>query len=95
MNQSEKKVLLRQYRQAQAEQFRESLPMGVELFVALFAKLEQMEDCAGDLRQTVAFLEEHRILGEPILDWLMEHGGGCDCEVLNNVQEAFEEYGIT
>jgi len=25
-----------------------------------------------------------------IIPWLEEHGGGCDCEVLANVEEEFE-----
>ncbi len=95
MNQADKKALLHRYRQEQAEQFRASLPMKPELFEALFAQLEEMEDCAGDLRRTIAFLEHREVPREPVIAWLLENGGGCDCEVLDNVQERFEEYAIT
>ena len=28
---------------------------------------------------------------EIVLDWIVNEGGGCDCEVLYNVEERFEE----
>ena len=38
------------------------------------------------------FLEKQKVDVESVLDWIINEGGGCDCEVLYNVEERFEEY---
>jgi hypothetical protein len=30
---------------------------------------------------------------DEVLEWLAEHGGYCDCEILANVEEQFDEHG--
>lgn len=41
---------------------------------------------------TKQFLESQHIQNmEEVENWLKETGGFCDCEVLNNVEERFEE----
>ena len=39
------------------------------------------------------FLEKQKVDVESVLDWIVNEGGGCDCEVIYNVEERFEEYG--
>ena len=39
-----------------------------------------------------SFLEKQKVDVESVLDWIINEGGGCDCEVLYNVEERFEEY---
>ena len=41
---------------------------------------------------TREFLETQKVDVESVLDWIINEGGGCDCEVLYNVEERFEEY---
>lgn len=41
---------------------------------------------------TREFLEKQKVDVESVLDWIINEGGGCDCEVLYNVEERFEEY---
>ena len=41
---------------------------------------------------TREFLEKQKVDVESVLDWIINEGGGCDCEVLYNVEECFEEY---
>jgi hypothetical protein len=46
--------------------------------------------CDDKLRLTKQFANEQQISFEILEEWLGEHGGYCDCEVLANVEEQFE-----
>lgn len=48
--------------------------------------------CDHTLRDTLAFLQERKLDASPIVEWLEEHGGYCDCEVRLNVMPWVEEY---
>ena len=65
-----------------ADQFR-------ELSDDLDEKLSE-QGCQDDLRLTTAFLEAQDCDAEAVLSWLEENGGGCDCEVLGNIEEKFD-----
>ncbi|MCL2528115.1 MAG: DUF2695 domain-containing protein [Defluviitaleaceae bacterium] len=39
-------------------------------------------------------INSRNILAEPVLSFLREHGGYCDCEVLSNVEENFRDDAI-
>ena len=41
-------------------------------------------------RLTEAFLTNHGCDTEAVLTWLEDHGGSCDCEVLANIEEQFD-----
>lgn len=90
MNKVKKKELLKQYKEEQRAKFIDSLPMSIEMFTALFDYLDEAdEECKGDLRLTLQFLEEHQCPIEKVVEWLVHHGAGCDCEVLDNIEEQF------
>jgi len=76
-------------------EFEESLPVSRELFQKLFDFLDEefeINDCDDNLKMTKQFLESQHIQNmEEVKNWLKENGGFCDCEVLNNVEERFEE----
>jgi len=78
------------------QNFQDSLPMDEELFWNLFdyvdEKLEANDGCDHSLTFTREFLETQKVDVESVLDWIINEGGGCDCEVLYNVEERFEEY---
>jgi hypothetical protein len=43
------------------------------------------------LTLTRKFLSNNKIINiDAILNWLLENGGGCDCEVLANIEDLFE-----
>lgn len=69
--------------------------MDEELFWNLFdyvdEKLEENDGCDHSLIFTREFLEKQKVDVEIVLDWIVNEGGGCDCEVLYNVEERFEE----
>jgi hypothetical protein len=43
------------------------------------------------LRLTRAWLAKYKVQPEPVLEWLEEHGGFCECEVVLNAAFRFEE----
>lgn len=47
--------------------------------------------CNGSLNLTRQFLRDRNLPEATIIPWLAEYGGHCDCEVLANVGEAWEE----
>ena len=96
MDKARKKELLKGYKAKEKQNFKDSLPMDEELFWNLFdyvdKKLEANDGCDHSLTFTREFLEKQKVDVESVLDWIVNEGGGCDCEVLYNVEERFEEY---
>lgn len=75
-------------------EFEKSLPVSREIFQNLFdfldEKLEE-HDCDDSLTLTKQFLETSHVTNTEVVEnWLKENGGFCDCEVLYNVEEKFE-----
>ena len=60
-----------------------------ELFDYLDEQLEQ-EGCDDTLSLTESYLDKKGIEHKKVVGWLEENGGYCDCEVLANVEEKFE-----
>ena len=98
MDKAEKKRLQREHREKQKQAFNDSLPMSKKLFNQLFDFLDKhiVEDggCNHDLQLTSDFLNNNNVEIEPVLSFLREHGGYCDCEVLGNVEEKFRDDAI-
>ena len=72
--------------------FELSLPMPRQMFLQLFDYLnEQSEtnECAHNFNMTNTFLKDKGVPVESVLQWLSNHGAGCDCEVIFNVEEYF------
>jgi len=93
MDKNERKRKLKELKEAKKAEFEKSLPISRDLFEELFDFLdEQVEEngCDHSVKITTSFLNRHNVLNESILNWLEEHGGYCDCEVLMNVKNTFE-----
>ena len=75
-------------------EFEESLPISRELFLDLFDVLDQeleKKGCDDSLMLTKQFLKIKRVQNtDEVEKFLKENGGFCDCEVLYNVEEKFE-----
>jgi len=54
-------------------------------------KAKEKQNFHHSLTFTREFLEKQKVDVESVLDWIINEGGGCDCEVLYNVEERFEE----
>jgi len=62
---------------------------------ALFEYVEvkfREDGCDNTLKATRAFLSERQLPEELIVDWLIDEGGGCDCEVMANAEETWGEF---
>ncbi len=76
-------------RQAQAVA---ALPLPLEALRALFDHLDDAlgAGCDHSLRFTTQFLQQQVLDEQAVIPWLRDHGGYCDCEVLANVEDAWQ-----
>ena len=90
-----RKQIQRELQEKARIKFEQSLPTSRELFQNLFDFLEEVLEkntCDDSLKLTKQFLNSQNIQNrEEVENWLKENGGFCDCEVLYNVEELFEE----
>ena len=74
--------------------FESSLPMSRDNFKKLFDHLDVYltdKDCHNTNSLTKTFLlQSHNENVDEVFEWLADHGGYCDCEILANVEEQFE-----
>jgi uncharacterized protein DUF2695 len=81
-------------RQAECDSFRASLPIPVVQMRAMFDFIDQQlreSECDNTLRHTLLFLSQNKLKAGPVIHWLEENHGYCDCEVLANTEERFIE----
>jgi hypothetical protein len=86
-------LLKKEFKRKEKEAFAASLPMSVRNFLDLFDELnDKLGDipCNHTLVLTEQFLNKHNLPPQNVIPWLHEHGGYCDCEVLFNVEEKFQ-----
>ena len=95
-----RKEVLRDQREQARIMFRDSLPASPSKLKALFDYLDASltsQTCNHTLRFVNQFIDEYRLLRAPVIAWLQNYGGHCDCEVLANVepivQDAIPNYG--
>lgn len=92
---AKRKQIQRELQEKARIKFEQSLPISRELFQNLFDFLDEVLEkniCDDSLKLTKQFLESQNIQNiEEVEKWLKENGGFCDCEVLYNVEELFEE----
>lgn len=86
-----KKEWKRQQRLAAREAFPIADPLLKSLFDSVDERVEE-EGCDHSLRFTTEWLTTNAQPVEEVLAWLSEHGGYCDCEVVANAAEHWEEY---
>jgi hypothetical protein len=72
----------------------ERMPISFKDLAALLDHLDErlgVKGCDHTPNMTKAFLIARGLDAEVILPWLGEYGGYCDCEVLANVEESWED----
>lgn len=80
------------WKNQQQDQFAETIPFSDTIFFQLFRHLDKKMgkgNCKHNFELTTAFLKTKKIKFEDHRNFFIENGGGCDCEVLMNVQEPF------
>src|SRR5262245_6388740 len=73
---------------------RAKFPLPNDKIKALFDMLDvelPRQGCDHTLRLTRAWIETTGLPMEPVIAWLQQNGGYCDCEALANVEEAWEQ----
>jgi len=89
-----RKQIHRELAKKEQEDFIKSLPIDQTLFLELFDYLDLQlgrQGCNHDYSITNDFLKSKGINIGKVFDWFQEHGGYCDCEILNNIEEMFEK----
>jgi len=86
-----RKQILDELSKAQKDEFEKALPMSRESFQLLFDFLDsELSECDDTLKLTQKFFEKNKIANvDLVIQWMEEHGGYCDCEVLANIEEEF------
>jgi hypothetical protein len=93
MDRAEKKRRVKEWEQQQRAVARATFPLADPQLQALFDHVEQQvaaEGCDHSRRFTESWLSTSGIAAEPVLSWLADHGGYCDCEVVANAQEDWQ-----
>lgn len=93
-----RKIIAKELRQKAKENFERNLPLAREKFQNLFDFLNEKlaeNHCSDTLKYSEEFLVLNKIQNnQDVIEWLNENGGFCDCEVLSNVEEMFEDGAI-
>jgi hypothetical protein len=90
----EKKDRLKAWKMAEKAKARNALPGPVDEMRGLFDYLSGMvglQTCDKTRRITEEYIRTHGLATEAYLAWLDQHGGFCDCEVLNNCEQRLDD----
>ncbi len=89
-----RKKLHQEIAKREQEEFFNSLPLDksniLELFDFLDIELEK-RGCNHNYQLTNEFLKPKGLNSDIVFEWFREQGGYCDCEILYNIEERFEE----
>jgi hypothetical protein len=94
MDKSQKKALRREVRDRERAQAHASLPLSPNEMRAMFDMLDAelpRRGCDHTRALTKAWLEAGGHNVDAVFAWLNDNGGFCDCEVLANSEQYFEE----
>ena len=88
-----RKEALDRWKAEQRAAARAKLPLPDDQMKGLFDMLDvelPRHGCDHTLRLTVVWLKSNDLPVEPVINWLQNNGGYCDCEVLANAEEAWQ-----
>ncbi len=84
----------RQWKARQREAARGAFPVSDALLQTLFKSVEELVNengCDHSLRFTEQWIAKNQQPREPLIRWLDENGGFCDCEVVANAYDHWEQ----
>ena len=76
------------------DEFLRTVPLEKSIIIELFDFLDNElgeNECNHNYQLTNEFLKSKQVESEKIFEWFREQGGYCDCEILYNIEERFEE----
>jgi len=90
---SRKEALKKAWKQQERQGLVASIPMPHADLRALFDFLDDdaASPCDHTLGRTLDFLARRGLDPARVVPWLHQYGGGCDCEVIFNVEDKFGE----
>ncbi len=94
MEKDRKRELKKGWQRQQRAAARSALPLPEDKMKALFDYLDvelPIHGCDDTRRITEKWLKDHNVEADGVLGWLDNNGGFCDCEVLANCEEAWQE----
>jgi len=72
-----------------------SPPIALSELRSLFEYLDGISmdgyKCDHTYAQTIQFMSNRGLAAQPMLEWLSQNGAGCDCEIMFNVAQQWEE----
>lgn len=91
--QERRKAIVREAAQRQRADAIAAMPISQSDLAELFDHLDRAlaHGCDHSLRITREFLHSKGLSEATIIPWLGEYGGYCDCEVLANVEQEWEQ----
>ena len=93
MDRAEKKRRVKEWARTERVAARMKFPLPDHQLQALFAYVNEHlegEGCDHSCRFMEGWLSNNGITADPVRTWLEENGGYCDCEVIANAVEAWE-----
>lgn len=94
MDRAEKKRRVEEWAREQRTAARAKLPLPDNQLKALFDHVNELlesEGCDHTRRFTEGWLAANAVTAKLVLTWLADNGGYCDCEVIANAEEAWED----
>jgi hypothetical protein len=88
-----RKRLVRAVAEARWAEAEARMPMSKSDLRDLFDFLDgglSEQGCKHSLQLTTSFLQARSLDPEAVMPWLAKYGGFCDCEVLANVEDAWQ-----
>ena len=95
MNKAEKdrrRAIRRDLKGRERAQFITSIPASKADIRDLLDYLDSSDEpCDHSLSHTLGFIRERGLPEQKVVAWLEEYGGYCDCEVIFNVEDAWDQ----
>jgi hypothetical protein len=87
-----RREMLHNLKAEERTRFLTSLPVSESEIKALFDYLdENLDECDDSLLKTTEFIKERDLPEREMIAWLNENSGFCDCEVLANVEDNWNQ----
>ncbi|MCM3869800.1 MAG: DUF2695 domain-containing protein [Pyrinomonadaceae bacterium] len=87
-----RRAILRDLKGRERAQFIASIPASKAEIRDLFDYLDRADEpCDHSLNHSIGFIRHRGLPEEKVVAWLEEHGGYCDCEVIFNVEDVWNQ----